>query len=646
MNRILIFALILACVFGVSPKCEQEWQKVIDSRNNTSFSNEYILMFQYSGFTINNLGNYEDCEKLDDGRYVVFSYSISPVLVQTFCGPKVCTKDDWRSLNIAMIPSQKYDVIFLRDYQDDKYGSYSAGAICMIIFISLICTLVFTSSIFDYFADKSMKNQGWAKAYLSFSAWTNAPKLVTSRAQERLGKPDTLEILNSVRVMSICWVVMGHTVAFFMYFPAINNFITAIDDSKDPKFIIIYTATYGVDTFFWLSGFLMTYLFVIDVEKTKHYTPFRFIMVYVHRLLRILPLYMFIMCFFWSMQEYLGNGPLWYYASEFNKDCHKYWWANLLFVNNFVPDWKSTQCVPVAWYLAVDMQFFIISPIIILLYIKVNRIIGWASIGTLCIIGCITSYIIAEDNDLNISQFAAQNSNKYTDYLYKKPYTRFAPYVLGMACGFIVYSMRKFEDKGEVYDKIAVFLGEAQKNKIVRWATFIFGLILINILIFSQYDTYKHPGKNYEYDHWSDTANYMFMTFERLVYGLGLSCIFLPVLLGYFKPVFFIMSLSPWAFFARLNFVVYLIHLYIVEIVQKSNKTVTNFNTYTYMRDTLFFIFLSFFCAIPIVLGIEMPAANLEKLLFARGSPGPKNDASQNKVDGSILLINTTKGYS
>lgn len=48
--------------------------------------------------------------------------------------------------------------------------------------------------------------------------------------------------------------------------------------------------------------------------------------------------------------------------------CNTMWWTNLLYINNLYPTNYLDQCVPWAWYLADDMQFFIVGIIILVVY--------------------------------------------------------------------------------------------------------------------------------------------------------------------------------------------------------------------------------------------------------------------------------------
>ena len=45
---------------------------------------------------------------------------------------------------------------------------------------------------------------------------------------------------------------------------------------------------------------------------------------------------MFVLLFFHKMTGFLGEGPFWYEVQT-ETQCTKYWWTNLLYINNFYP---------------------------------------------------------------------------------------------------------------------------------------------------------------------------------------------------------------------------------------------------------------------------------------------------------------------
>jgi hypothetical protein len=85
-------------------------------------------------------------------------------------------------------------------------------------------------------------------------------------------------------------------------------------------------------------------------------------------------------------------------------------------------------------------------------------------------------------------------------------------------------------------------IGKLQENKAVRWFGFLFGLVLINLIIFGLYDTNKNPDDGH-YSNWSQNKNIVFIAFERVTFGLGISMILLPMLLGHFKDITNFLSL-------------------------------------------------------------------------------------------------------
>ncbi len=79
---------------------------------------------------------------------------------------------------------------------------------------------------------------------------------------------------------------------------------------------------------------------------------------------RLTPPYMLCLMISAALTPYLGDGPFYPPGGfEINR-CKDTWWTNLLYINNIVDDQK--MCFGVAWYLANDMQFHWISPLILI----------------------------------------------------------------------------------------------------------------------------------------------------------------------------------------------------------------------------------------------------------------------------------------
>jgi peptidoglycan/LPS O-acetylase OafA/YrhL len=158
----------------------------------------------------------------------------------------------------------------------------------------------------------------------------NSSKLFFARSKD--GDPN-LEILNGVRVLSMLWVILGHTY-FYGLATALGNPLIALEFFKSFTFNMVLSGPYAVDIFFWLSGFLGVYILLGSTRKKngKMENPF---MIILHRYLRIVPLYVLTLFFFWFLMSAVGSGPIFFRFWETRaKACNSSWWVHLLFLNN------------------------------------------------------------------------------------------------------------------------------------------------------------------------------------------------------------------------------------------------------------------------------------------------------------------------
>ena len=449
---------------------------------------------------------------------------------------------------------------------------------------------------------------------LCFSIISNWNKLISSRNQERNG----FAILDGIRVLHLLWAILGHIISIYLSNVGLSDYITAYNFVQDPTYIFPLGAYYVPDVFFWISGFVMSFSLLHELEKKPNFSLKDLFSVFLHRYLRITPVVLFCVFFFWTLMAYLGNGPLWINMDETTWECNDYWYTNILYLINFIPNWTGNGCLGIAWYISVDMQLFIISPFIILIYTKISKRIAWITLLFICLFSIIISFNIAMTYDLNAVMSAVTNGNKYYSHYYNKPYTRLPPYFLGLACAFIIYSYKKYKKTSIIYDNYALYIARLQEKLFTRLTTIGFGLILCNIMIFSLYDSYRFPGENKEYPYWSKMSNYIFIALQRFLYGIGLSMMLLPLLLGHFKGISDFFSGYPWAILSRLSFTIGLINFYVILIGLRSQTEILMLTWHNNIKHSIYYFILSTIFAIPIVLFIEMPIINLEKLVFQR----------------------------
>ena len=412
-----------------------------------------------------------------------------------------------------------------------------------------------------------------------------------------------LTCLNGLRVVSMWWVIQGHTYDFIQFNS--NNFVYAASTLYSRfTFQAIGNGTFSVDTFFFLSGLLVAYLTVKELtEKGK----MNWIYYFCHRYWRITPLYAFIIVIFIVVFTYMPAGPFQWIASNplgFGyhavDSCRTKWWANLLYINNFYPNYGSTaECVGWAWYLANDMQFYIvISPVVIVLY-KYRKPAGVIA-ATFLVLSCIAVRAIL------VSYYGIQGWDKVTKHtddpwgkngaLYVRPWARMSPYVVGILTGFLLHH-KKCRVR---MNKLTVLIG---------WCVATGSAMAVIYGLFSYY----HNGSIM-----SILTSGFYVSLSRTVWSLSLAWLVVACASGYGGPVNSILSWKMWAPLGRLTFAAYLVHPIIMITYNVTLMTPIHFTDLTLIYMFISNLVFSYLFAFVLSMAVEAPMMGLEKLLLGR----------------------------
>ncbi|XP_022257188.1 nose resistant to fluoxetine protein 6-like [Limulus polyphemus] len=270
---------------------------------------------------------------------------------------------------------------------------------------------------------------------LCFSAYTNGQKILNTKTNS-----DTMGALHGIRFLSMTWVLIGHTYAF-INFQSAENLIEMTKIGTNFAFLAVSNATVSVDTFFFLSGLLVTYITLKVMKKNNGHLNLP--LYYFHRFLRLTPPYALIIALtvVWKV---MSRGPFWndIVVSQANF-CQKTWWASLLYISNFV---KSQEiCLAHGWYLSNDMQFFVLTPLILIPLYK--KPIAGLIINFLFLLGTtITPGVLNYVNDFPPYGVLGGDIKTIMDQfktIYIKPYCRMGPYCVGI---FVAYFLLKHKN--------------------------------------------------------------------------------------------------------------------------------------------------------------------------------------------------------
>lgn len=113
-----------------------------------------------------------------------------------------------------------------------------------------------------------------------FSILNNGRKLLSMKVSSR---GTNIGCIHGIRVLSTLWVVIGHTWIYGPYLSA-HNVNDATEDGMSWWFQGIGNGTVSVDTFFLMSGLLISFLLLKELDRNKG--KFNVGLFYIHRYLR------------------------------------------------------------------------------------------------------------------------------------------------------------------------------------------------------------------------------------------------------------------------------------------------------------------------------------------------------------------------
>ena len=405
---------------------------------------------------------------------------------------------------------------------------------------------------------------------------------------------NAITCFSGIRVISMSWIILVHTFTFQLnpYTEINNNYIIR---HYEPEFSFqpIVNGNFSVDSFFFMSGVLSAYLTLNQMQKKEGRFPV--VTYYLHRYIRLTMVYAFVLFFWWTLNVHLRNGPMWRARfgedSEMQKNCQKYWWTNLLYINNFYPRKLFDECMIWSWYLSNDMQFFVLAPIIIIplyFFFPLGLIIS----GILLVATFVANGAISAVEELDTSPVQEHTSDK----IYTKPYTRAAPYIIGLIIGCVFFKNIKI--------KIRWFV-DWQIYSVI----FLIGACCLFACVYGLYSSFDRGGLSL-----AETVSY-FM-FSRFTWGVGLALIVFTCHNGYASVINSFLSMSFWVPLGRLTYTAYLVHPIVLLVYLGTLREPFTYTNISLAVNYTAMVVLSLGVAGVISLFVEFPLHNMERAIF------------------------------
>ena len=613
----------------INTKCIKKIQNLLQSFRAPESINTFIQGILNSGKGINQFGNYFACKEDDSSRFIMFDIIIFETVIAGvgLCGPSECLVGDYNSLKSPLfkliypilaplladfgIPLTQENIQFT-DVKERNEGllEYHAGNILTILFCSILLLVVVVATTIDYLKNirpKEICNSNidnthpWYMNFLySFSANINIRGILYSK-----NKIDTnLNVLNGTRVLSMGWIIMGHVLEASALLPTTNNGEVLSLIHNYAGMSIFTSATVAVDVFFALSGFLAVFSFIGVLQAPN--PPGRKVIIilqgYLHRYIRLLAIYVLGVVTIMYILPLTYDNPLTPDLRQNIHRCQESVWKNFLYVNNI---WDNDMCMSWTWYLATDMQFFLLSPWIAWLYLASKKLAIYTLLVMILISAFIQSIIISYYN----IQLSFIGNNGPFDYYYYRPWCRVNTYLLGILFLWLYLSHKRREHLYQPFQLI----NRALDKPLVRYMSFILGVSLCTLIVFTGSFWYMSP------ENITTTDNIVYGIFHMPAFVLGVFLIIYPVLLGHFRPILAILGHEVFSAMARITYGAYMFHIHVLTFIAVARNQAIYFSVGYLLYFSIDIFILSYLISFFLSLLFESPMLQIEKKFLLAG---------------------------
>ncbi|CAO1316792.1 unnamed protein product [Diamesa tonsa] len=549
-----------------------------------------------------DFGDYDQCvefrhESIDvgliQGKHCLFHYmeknsnTEDVLLTGAICLPASCSTNEIINYTNELLGKSNLFVPAIENQgfscNTNNKKPFSATDFIAIIVLSVFGFLLVLSSSYEFHLNTKKRKPH--ELYVAFSVFKNWKNLFDVSESEN---PDTIHCLHGLRAFSIIWIMVGHRYVLTFLTPIANP--TAYNKWMETVFsAVVNSHTMASDTFLFISGLLITWSLMKNLDSGN----FGVLKMYLHRYLRLTPVYAVLILFVISLYRHIGTGPYNTVDVFSNPDhCTKYWWSALLHIQNYVN--PQQICLPHSWYLSVDFQLALLSPIIVYPAWKYGWKFLWTlpvfiTLTELCTLMIATKYDMKALRDLNSFELV----KIFNRLIYYPTHIRMGAWLVGVMFGYSLYKIR---------NKKTVI------NKTVDYIMWILSIGTIVAVVVGLLPLQQKENEN------SKIGHTFYLAFTRNNFAYALSWIICAGHVGTGGIVRWFLSLSLWKPLGKMGLSFYLVHVLIQAIVP--NKQPLYFSNATVLYQCLGDFMVTIFFATLLYLTFEAPVLVVEKYVY------------------------------
>jgi peptidoglycan/LPS O-acetylase OafA/YrhL len=410
-----------------------------------------------------------------------------------------------------------------------------------------------------------------------------------------------------MKVLSMLFIIMGHglheplTLLGYSNAECIEKSPACLDAAfTQPGQYLMFAGQQGVDTFFFIGGFLLSF-----IGKSRAVPV---LLGTLMRLARLLPLFGFAMMMYILIAPYIASGPFSprFQAEVFSACGDGTWWSELLFINSVYP-WIPNQggCMGWSWYLSNDMIFAVIGMMLVGVW-KRSAHVAWI-IATILFVAC---GVVSMQQALHYKMqynFADASYIDYTQQLYFRPWHRLPSFLVGLMAPWGLHLLEQIGiDRGSQPTSL--------RAKLIVHISCLLALAVLAVCIFLPWTNAAASGAEAtarKPDQWSLWSNAFWIGWSRPAWCVAWLVLALACYFDYLPLVNAVFAARIFGPLSNLTFGAYLFHPIIIKIIAASQDGYFTYSALDGIERAMLYSILAYSVAIVSWCLVEKPFATL-----------------------------------